>query len=78
MIKPLISSLVMGALVLVVYKLLFMLAGSNLIATAVSILAGVVVYGLLILKTKAIERDELMTISMGRKLAAICDKLKLW
>ena len=77
-IKPLISSLVMGALVLVVYKLLFMLAGSNLIATAVSILAGVVVYGLMILKTKAIERDELMTISMGRKLAAICDKLKLW
>ena len=55
-----------------------MLAGSNLIATAVSILAGVVVYGLMILKTKAIERDELMTISMGRKLAAICDKLKLW
>lgn len=77
-VKPLISSLVMGALVFILYKLLFMALGSNSLATAVSILAGIIVYGLMILRTKAIEREEMMTISIGRKLASVCDKLKLW
>lgn len=77
-IKPLISSVVMGAIVFFAYKVIFMLAGSNFVATAVSILIGVIVYGLMILRTKAIEREEMMTISIGRKLASVCDKLKLW
>ena len=76
--KPLISSVVMGLIVLLLYRLSFMLTDSNSISTVISIFAGVVVYGLMILKTKAISRDELMTISAGRKLAAICDRLKLW
>ena len=77
-IKPLISSVIMGIIVLIAYKCIFALIGSNAVATMVSILIGVVVYGLMILKTKAIQREELMTISIGRKLAVICDKLKLW
>lgn len=77
-IKPLISAVIMGIIVLIAYKCVFALLGSNVVATMVSILIGVVVYGLMILRTRAIEREELMTISIGRKLVAVCDKLKLW
>lgn len=77
-IKPLISAVIMGIIVLFAYKGVFALTGSNALSTMISILIGVVVYGLMILKTKTIEREELMTISLGRKLALICDKLRLW
>ncbi len=76
--KPLISSIVMGVIVALIYAGINALTGSNSISTVISIFAGVIVYGLMILKTRAISRDELMTISAGRKLAVICDRLKLW
>ena len=47
-------------------------------STLVAILVGVVVYGLMVLRTKTILREEMMNISMGRKLVSICDKLRLW
>lgn len=77
-IKPMISSLVMGVIVFVLYKLTYNVFGSNTISTMISILAGIIVYGIMILKMKAVEREELMSISAGRKLAVICDKLRLW
>ena len=77
-VKPLISALVMGAVVFFAYKGLFMLLGSNGIATIISVFVGIAVYGIMVLKTKTIERDEMMSLSAGRKIAAICDKLRLW
>lgn len=77
-IKPLVSAVVMGVIVFAGYKVLFMVLGSNGTATLLSVAIGVVVYGLMVLKTKTIVRDELMSISIGRKLAVICDKLRLW
>ncbi|NLD18649.1 MAG: polysaccharide biosynthesis protein [Clostridiales bacterium] len=76
--KPLISSLVMGAIVFFSYKGIFALLGSNAVATLVAILIGIIVYGLMILKTKAITRAELLDISMGQKIVKVCDKLRLW
>ena len=35
-------------------------------------------YGVLIIKTHAIRRDELLEISLGRKIVRLCDKLHLW
>ena len=78
LIKPFISSIVMGVVVFAAYKGLFMVLGSNGTATILSVFIGVAVYGLMVLKTKTIEREEMMTISIGRKLAVICDKLRLW
>lgn len=78
LIKPLVSSVVMGVAVVIIYKVLYMTIGSNAVATMFSIIAGVVVYGLMILRTKAIEREEMMSISIGQKVALICDKLRLW
>ena len=77
-IKPLVSALVMGAVVILVYMGLDSLLGSSGTATLIAIFIGVVVYGLMVLRTKTIRREELMDISFGRKIVSICDKLRLW
>ncbi len=76
--KPLLSAAVMGVIVFFVYKGLMAVLPSNTAATLLSIIIGAVVYGLMIIRTKTIQRDEMMEISVGRKLAAVCDRLKLW
>ena len=77
-IKPLVSALVMGAVVILVYMGLDSLLGSSGTATLIAIFIGVVVYVLMVLRTKTIRREELMDISFGRKIVSICDKLRLW
>ncbi len=77
-VKPFVSSLVMGVVVFLAYKGLFAVLGSNGTATILSVFIGIAVYVLMVLRTKTIEREEMMSISIGRKLAAVCDKLKLW
>lgn len=77
-IKPLISAAVMGVVAVVCYKLIYAGLGSNGISTILSILAAIAVYGIMILRTKAVTRDEVVNMPMGSKLARICDKLKLW
>lgn len=77
-VKPLISSLIMGVLVFGAYKALMALTSSNTLATLLAILVGVIVYGLMIVRTKAIERDELLGMPAGGKLVALCDRLRLW
>lgn len=77
-VKPLIGAIVMAIPVHFVYIGLYWVIGSNTLATAFSIIVGVVIYGLMILKTKAIKREELLNISGGGKLVSLCDKLRLW
>lgn len=77
-VKPFVSAAVMGVCVWLVYKGLFMLLGSNTVATLVSIVIGVMVYGVMIIRTRTIEREEMLDISIGRKLVSVCDRLKLW
>ena len=77
-VRPLLSAVVMGVCVYGAYKGLFVLLGSNTVAALAAIVVGVIVYGLMIVKTKTILRDEMMEISFGRKLAQICDRLHLW
>ncbi len=82
-VKPGISAVVMGGLVYLVYRGLEAAMGSdslgsNALITLIGILIGVIVYGLMIIKTRAISREEMMEISVGRKLASVCDRLRLW
>ena len=77
-VKPLISALIMGVVTIGIYKVVFAALASNVAATGVAILVAVPLYGILIIKTKAITRDEMMSLSIGRKIARICDKLRLW
>ena len=56
----------MAVIVFFAYKGILAVLGSNGTATLLSIGIGAVVYGLMILRTKTIERDELMSMPMGR------------
>lgn len=76
--KPLVASVIMGVIVALVYKGFFAFIGSNTIATFLSVIIGVLVYGIIILRLKAIEREELINVPIGRKIVAVCDRLRLW
>ncbi|MBF1133806.1 MAG: polysaccharide biosynthesis protein [[Eubacterium] brachy] len=74
-VRPMVSALTMGVLVFASYKAVMMLLHKNSIATLISIGIGIVVYGLMILKTKAISAEELSMIPKGEKLAKIAKKI---
>ncbi|MCI7146175.1 MAG: polysaccharide biosynthesis protein [Clostridiales bacterium] len=77
-VKPLVSSLVMGIAVYLVYRGLMALSGHNSISVLVSILAGVCIYAVMIIRTHAIDREELMNMPKASVLVKIIDRLKLW
>lgn len=72
-VKPTIASLIMGICAFASYKLIYMVVGSNTIATLSSVLIGVIVYGILILGLKAITKEEIERWPGGQELAAILD-----
>ena len=74
-IKPLVSSVIMAAVVFVSYKGLFLLLGNGL-ATIISVMIGVAVYGLVIVMIKGITAEEAMTLPKGRKIAKIISKIQ--
>ena len=76
--KPLICALIMAVIAKLVYIGCFAVCGSNALSTLIAIMIGACVYGLLVIKTHTIRRDELLEISIGRKLVRVCDKLHLW
>lgn len=76
--KPMVASVVMGIIVAFVYKGVFALLDSNSISVLVSVVVGICIYGISILKIKAITREELIAVPAGRRIAAVCDKLRLW
>ena len=75
-VKPIISSAVMGVAVFFVYKM-FIAVMSNTLATIISIIAGAVVYGILILLTKSLNKEDLGSLPMGGKLCRLLEKLRL-
>lgn len=74
-VKPIFSSTVMGVAVFFVYKLCSALG--NAVATLTSVLAGVVVYGLLVLATKNLSKEDLESLPMGNKLSGLLERFKL-
>lgn len=77
-VKPTVSALVMGVLVALIYKGAFAVMGHNSAAVLISILAGVCIYGFMIIRTHAISREELLEMPKASRLVRIFDKLKLW
>ena len=74
--RPLISSLIMGAVTFGIYKLMALVVGTgSLMRTAVclvvAIAAGVVVYVIAAVQTRAITYEDMTLIPKGAKLAAI-------
>ncbi|MBR6584168.1 MAG: polysaccharide biosynthesis protein [Firmicutes bacterium] len=72
--KPFAASAVMGVVVFASYKMLFFIMKSNTIATLLSVCIGVAVYGVLILMTRAITKDEIRRLPKGDKLVRILDR----
>lgn len=75
--KPLLSTLVMGVATWAVYELLFKIGVERLgegrlglvIYMTGAIIAGIIVYGVLIIATKAITREDMKLIPKGEKIA---------
>lgn len=76
-ILPFFASVVMGAAAYGVYNGLFHLTKSNVISLIMAIMAGGIVYGVLILKMGVLKRKDILSMPKGRKLAGILEKLHL-
>lgn len=76
-IMPLIGSVIMGAAVLLVYKVIMSLLHSNALATIISILIALVVYFVVMLLLGGITREELDKVPHGDKLIRIAEKTHL-
>lgn len=74
---PTISAAVMGACTFGVYKLIYMVIKSNAAATILSIGVAVAVYGVLLIKLKCLDEDELRQMPGGTRLLVIFKKVRL-
>lgn len=75
-VKPLISGIAMGIVVFIAYYLCSGKVGNSL-ATVISIAIGAAIYGVMLLKTKSIEKDEIKLLPKGEKLAKLLEKFRL-
>ncbi len=74
--KPLFSGIVMSIVVLAAYYTCRNVIGNSL-STVLAICLGAAVYGIMLLRTKAIEPHEIKLLPKGEKLARLLTKLKL-
>lgn len=73
-IKPVISSLIMGILAFLTYTLLFNITDSIIVSTLVSVIVGVISYAILILLTKTINKKVLLAMPKGEKIVQKLDR----
>jgi stage V sporulation protein B len=76
-IYPTIASLIMGAIAFVTYHLTYLLVQRNAISTLFAIFIAFIVYGLFIIKLKAVDADEIKTLPKGAKIVALCNRIGL-
>lgn len=76
LIKPLISSVVMGLVTWGVFHVMYNVLDGSRMATLIAVLIAVVVYVVMIFVTKAITKEELAKMPKGNKLVKILDKFK--
>ena len=74
---PTVSAAVMGVCTFGAYKLIHFAIQSNILSTLVSIFVAVAVYGVLLIKLKAMTADEMREMPGGTRLLGFCRKLRL-
>ena len=74
---PFLSSVIMGIVTFVVFRLFHLLTKSNVISLLPALVAAVCVYFVLVLKLKGLTREELYEFPFGRKMSIVADKLHL-
>lgn len=75
--KPIIASVIMGALVYVAYRLLILIMGNSL-ATIISIIFGALAYALVVLLMKILKKEDIYMIPFGTKIYKVLVKLRLY
>jgi stage V sporulation protein B len=75
---PLFSSVIMGLAVFAIYHVLFAITSRNAIAVVISVFAGILIYGLVILKTGGITESELKRLPKGDSLCGLARRLHLF
>lgn len=76
--KPALCSVIMGLSAAFCYGILYGWTGHNSIACLGAVTAAVFLYGILILRTGTIQKEEMRRIPAGRKIVSFCEKIKLW
>ncbi len=80
--KPLLSGAVMGGIVVLIHYLLKILLGTgysaNLVATLVAISLGALVYIVLILATRVMDKNDILLLPMGESIYRLLVKFKLY
>ncbi len=76
-IKPIIASIMMGAIVYIAYKALILVIGGS-IATVISIIFGALVYALIVLLMKILTKEDIYMIPFGTKIYKVLVKLKFY
>lgn len=74
---PAVAAAFMGAAAFGVYKLVILIIKSNLIGTILAVITAVAVYGILLIKLRCIDEEELYTMPGGTKIIRISKKLRL-
>lgn len=74
---PFLSSVIMGIVTFVVFRLFHVLTKSNVISLLPALVAAVCVYFVLVLKMRGLTREELYEFPFGRKMSIVADKLHL-
>lgn len=74
---PFLASVIMGIVAYFAYKLLFAVLKSNAVSLLISVAIAAFVYGVLILKLGVLNKDDILAMPKGKKLAGILEKLHL-
>ena len=74
---PLLASVIMGIVAYFVYMLLFAMIKSNVVSLLISVAVAAFIYGILILKLGVLNKDDILAMPKGKKLAGILAKLHL-
>lgn len=77
LIKPLLCAVACGGAAYFTAILLSFVVGSNTVVTVVSILAGVVVYVIMLGLLRAISREDIISLPKGKKIEKILEKIRI-
>lgn len=74
---PILASVIMGIVAYFAYKLLFSALKSNAVSLLISVAIAAFIYGIMILKLGVLNKDDILAMPKGKKLAGILAKLHL-
>lgn len=74
---PFFVSLVMGAIAFFVYRGCYFLIHSNIVSCLLAVFIAVIVYFVLLIKVKAVTKDELYDLPMGGRFVTLAKKMRL-